>query len=73
MKWLRRLEVTEEMPDCWYHYQFYYYADSEDSPDKELITTIGVKSMVTSPNDNTKVINSGEQMIRGYAGAAPGP
>jgi hypothetical protein len=60
------------MPDCWYHYQFYYYADSADSPDKELITTIGVKSMVTSPNDNTKVLNSGEHMVRGYAWSGAG-
>ena len=72
VKWLRRLEVTEEMPDCWYHYQFYYYADSADADDKELITTIGVKSIVTSPNDNTKVLNSGEHMIRGYAWSGAG-
>ncbi len=72
VKWLRRLEVTEEMPECWYHYQFYYYADSADSPDKELITTIGVKSIVTSPNDNTKVLNSGEHMVRGYAWSGAG-
>ena len=72
VKWLRRLEITDTMPDCWYHYQFYYYADSADSTDKELITTIGVKSIVTSPNDNTKVINSGEHMIRGYAWSGAG-
>jgi hypothetical protein len=29
--------------DCWYHYEFYYYGTSPDDPDKELITTIGVK------------------------------
>ena len=28
VKWLRRLQVMDHMPDCWYHYQFYYYADS---------------------------------------------
>ena len=54
VKWLRRLEVMDHMPDCWYHYEFYYYADSPDATDKELITTIGVKSMVTHPNDDTE-------------------
>ena len=72
VKWLRQLQVMDHMPDCWYHYQFYYYADSADSPDKELITTIGVKSIVTSPNDNTKVLNSGEHMVRGYAWSGAG-
>jgi sulfane dehydrogenase subunit SoxC len=41
VKWLTKLEVMEQEPDCWYHYQFYYYGTSPDDPDKELITTIG--------------------------------
>ena len=43
VKWLRRLEVLDHEPDCWYHYNFYYYGDSPDDPNKELITTIGVQ------------------------------
>jgi len=23
VKWLTKLELTEQEPDCWYHYQFY--------------------------------------------------
>src|SRR5580704_8291554 len=53
VKWLTKLEVMEREPDCWYHYQFYYYGTSPDDPDKELITTIGVKSIITQPNDDT--------------------
>ena len=44
VKWLNKLEVMEHEPNCWYHYQFYYYGTSADDPNKELITTIGVKS-----------------------------
>ena len=47
VKWLTKLEVMEQEPNCWYHYQFYYYGNSADDPDKELITTIGVKSIIT--------------------------
>ena len=72
VKWLWRLEVMDHMPDCWYHYQFYYYADSPDADDKELITTIGVKSIVTSPNDNTETLPAGEHMLRGYAWSGAG-
>ena len=72
VKWLRRLEVMDHMPACWYHYQFYYYAVSPDSTDKELITTIGVKSIVTHPNDDTERMSTGPHMVRGYAWSGAG-
>ena len=72
VKWLRRLEVMDHEPDCWYHYNFYYYADSADDPNKELITTIGVKSLVTRPNDDTKTLAAGPHVVRGYAWSGGG-
>ncbi len=73
VKWLKQLEVMDHLPECWYHYEFYYYADSADSPDKELITTIPVRSIVTHPNDDTDTLSKGVHVVRGYAwsGAAP--
>jgi len=72
VKWLTRLELTEREPDCWYHYQFYYYGASPDDPDKELITTIGVKSLFTQPTATTETMPSGIHMIRGYAWSGAG-
>jgi DMSO/TMAO reductase YedYZ molybdopterin-dependent catalytic subunit len=72
VKWLTRLELSEHEPDCWYHYQFYYYGNSPDDPDKELITTIGVKSLITQPNDDTETLSPGIHMIRGYAWSGAG-
>ena len=72
VKWLTKLEVMEHEPDCWYHYQFYYYGNSPDDPNKELITTIGVKSIVTQPNDDTETLSPGIHMIRGYAWSGAG-
>ena len=72
VKWLKTLEVTEQEPDCWYHYQFYYYGSSPDDPDKELITTIGVKSIITQPSDGTETISPDIHMIRGYAWSGAG-
>jgi DMSO/TMAO reductase YedYZ molybdopterin-dependent catalytic subunit len=72
VKWLTKLELTEKEPDCWYHYQFYYYGSSPDAPDKELITTIGVKSIITQPNDDTEALSPGVHMIRGYAWSGAG-
>ena len=72
VKWLTKLEVTEQEPNCWYHYQFYYYGTSANDPNKELITTIGVKSIITQPNDDTETMSPGVHMIRGYAWSGAG-
>ena len=72
VKWLWKLDVLDHEPDCWYHYQFYYYGDSPEDPNKELITTIGVKSMVTQPNDDTENISAGLHVVRGYAWSGGG-
>jgi len=72
VKWLWKLEVLDHEPDCWYHYNFYYYGDSTDDPNKELITTIGVKSIVTHPNDVTDTLPKGTHVIRGYAWSGAG-
>jgi DMSO/TMAO reductase YedYZ molybdopterin-dependent catalytic subunit len=73
VKWLRKLEVTDRMPDCWYHYSFYYYGDSTDDPNKELITTIGVKSIVTYPQDDgVPTLPRGTHVLRGYAWSGAG-
>jgi len=72
VKWLTKLEVMKQQPDCWYHYEFYYYGTSPDDPDKELITTIGVKSIITQPNDDTETMSPGIHMIRGYAWSGAG-
>ena len=72
VKWLQRLEVMEASPDCWYHWQFYYYGDSADDPNKELITTIGVRSLVTFPRDDATTLPQGAHVIRGRAWSGAG-
>ena len=72
VKWLWKLGVMACEPVCWCHYNFYYYGDSADDPNKELITTIGVKSMVIHPNDNTETLPKGAHVVRGYAWSGGG-
>ncbi|HEX2172900.1 MAG TPA: molybdopterin-dependent oxidoreductase [Dehalococcoidia bacterium] len=67
VKWLRRLEVLDNPGNCYYHYNFYYYGESPDDPNKELVTTIGVKSIVTSPKDDSPTLPRGRHAIRGFA------
>ncbi|MEC8855986.1 MAG: molybdopterin-dependent oxidoreductase [Chloroflexota bacterium] len=72
VKWITDLEIMDHMPECWYHYEFYYYGNSADDPNKELITTLGVKSIVTQPNDDVENMPKGTHMIRGYAWSGAG-
>ena len=72
VKWLRRIEVLDNPGDCWYHYNFYYYGDSPDDPNKELITTLGVKSIVTYPRDDDSTLHRGLHVLRGYAWSGAG-
>jgi DMSO/TMAO reductase YedYZ molybdopterin-dependent catalytic subunit len=72
VKWVQRIEVTAEPPDCWYHWQFYYYGMSADDPHKELITTIGVRSLVTFPRDDATTVPQGTHVIRGRAWSGAG-
>ena len=72
VKWITDLEIMDHMPECWYHYEFYYYGNSVDDPNKELITTLGVKSIVTQSNDDVENMPKGTHMIRGYAWSGAG-
>ena len=72
VKWVQRIEVTAEPPDCWYHWQFYYYGNAPDDPNKELITTIGVRSIVTFPRDDQTTFQRGTHIIRGRAWSGAG-
>ena len=72
VKWLHRLEVLDNPGSCWYHYNFYYYGNSPDDPNKELITTVGVKSIVTYPKDDESTLPRGSLGIRGLAWSGAG-
>ena len=72
VKWVQRIEVTAEPPDCWYHWQFYYYGTGPDDPHKELITTIGVRSLVTFPRDDATTLPPGTHVLRGRAWSGAG-
>jgi len=72
VKWVQRIELTRDAPDCWYHWQFYYYGNSPDDPHKELVTTMPVRSIVTSPRDDLERIPAGEHVLRGRAWSGTG-
>lgn len=59
-------------PACWYQTEYYYYSQSADDPQREIITTLPIKSMVTSPKDNNPTLPRGRHVLRGFAWSGAG-
>ena len=73
VKWVSQIEVLKKRAKCWYQTEYYYYAQSLEDSDREPITTIPVKSIITDPADRNAKLSKGRHVIRGLAwsGAAP--
>lgn len=52
VKWVQRIEVLDKPATCWYQTEYYYYSQSPDDPQREIITSLPVKSMITFPKDD---------------------
>lgn len=67
VKWLQKLEVMDHMPPCYYQTHYFVYGDSPEDPNKEMITAMGVKSVITDPIDEYSPLSRGSHAIRGLA------
>jgi len=72
VKWIQRIEVLDHPAECFYQTQYYYYGDSPDDPNKEMITSISVKSMITYPKYDDSTLPLGANVIRGLAWSGDG-
>ena len=67
VKWLQKLEVLDHMAPCWYQTHYFYYADSLEDENREMVTTMGIKSVMTDPRDGDPPLTRGLYMVRGLA------
>ena len=67
VKWLHKLEVLDHMAPCWYQTNYFYYADSLEDENKEMVTTMGVKAVITDPQDGDPPLPRGLHTVRGLA------
>jgi DMSO/TMAO reductase YedYZ molybdopterin-dependent catalytic subunit len=67
VKWAERFEVLDRPATCWYQTEYYYFSKSADDPNREVITALPVKSMVTFPRDRDAVLTRGGHTLRGLA------
>jgi len=72
VKWLQKMEVLDHMPKCYYQTEYFVYADSPEDPNKEIVTAMGVKSVVTTPRDEDSPLPAGAHPVRGLAWSGRG-
>ncbi|MCZ0951039.1 MAG: molybdopterin-dependent oxidoreductase [Rhodospirillaceae bacterium] len=72
VKWLHKIEVMDHMPDCYHQTHYFVSGLSPDDPNKEMMTALGVKSIITEPRDETEPLKKGTNVIRGLAWSGEG-
>ena len=72
VKWLEKLEALDHMPRLYYQNHYFYLAQSLEDPNKEMVTAMGVKSIITEPRDGAPPLGRGQQVIRGLAWSGAG-
>lgn len=72
VKWIHRIEVMSRMPDCYHQTHYFVSGKSPDDPDKKMMTALGVKSVITEPQDDDSPLPPGEHAIRGRAWSGEG-
>ena len=73
VKWLTRIEVTDKPFDGFFQKRRYVFIDEgvEDMPARKPVTTLKVKSIITSPRHG-EVIQPGGFLIKGFAWSGEG-
>jgi DMSO/TMAO reductase YedYZ molybdopterin-dependent catalytic subunit len=67
VKWLEKLEVLSEMPPLYYQTEYFFYAQSAADERREMITTMGVRCVITHPRRGSAPRALGRQAVWGLA------
>lgn len=72
VKWIRKIEIMDHMPDCYHQTHYFVSGKSPDDPNKKMMTALGVKTLITEPQDHESPLPAGEHVIRGLAWSGEG-
>lgn len=72
VKWINKIEVMDHMPDCYHQTHYFVSGKSPDDPDKKAMTALGVKTVITEPQDQESPLGCGSHGIRGLAWSGEG-
>ncbi len=72
VKWINKIEVMSRMPDCYHQTHYFVFGKSPDDPNKQMMTALGVKCVITEPQDGDSPLPVGSHAIRGLAWSGEG-
>lgn len=72
VKWIKKIEVMDHMPDCYHQTHYFVSGKSPDDPNKKPMTALGVKTLITEPRDGDSPLHCGTHVIRGLAWSGEG-
>jgi len=72
VKWLEHIDVMDHLPALYYQTHYFVFADSPESPDKEMCTALGVKSHILYPLEEDSPLPRGSHAVRGLAWSGAG-
>ena len=72
VKWIHKIEVMDHMPDCYHQTHYFVSGLSPDDPKKEMMTALGVKSVILEPRDEPPLLKRESYVIRGLAWSGEG-
>ena len=72
VKWIHKIEVMDHMPDCYHQTHYFVSGKGPDDPNKEMMTALGVKTVITEPLEEESPLPKGSYAIRGLAWSGEG-
>jgi DMSO/TMAO reductase YedYZ molybdopterin-dependent catalytic subunit len=72
VKWIEKIEVMDHMPACYHQTHYFVKGLSQDDPNKEMMTALGVKTLIKYPRDEDSPIKCGVHVVRGLAWSGEG-
>jgi DMSO/TMAO reductase YedYZ molybdopterin-dependent catalytic subunit len=72
VKWIEKIEVMDHMPACYHQTHYFVKGQSQEDPDKEMMTALGVKTLIKYPRDEDSPIEPGSHVVRGLAWSGAG-
>jgi len=72
VKWLEHLELLGEMPRLYYQDEYFFFAQSAEDENREPITAMGVRCVITDPIDGDAPLTAGPISIHGLAWSGEG-
>ncbi len=72
VKWIENIEVMDHMPKVYYQTHYFVSGDSPNDPNKQMMTQIGVKTLIKYPRDDDSPLKTGSHVVRGMTWSGAG-